>query len=523
MPVKINPNIEDLRLAWRRVNSDRPHRVFVNHPHLIAWIEYDLDRWLENLRSQLVVGYNPKQCQICQVPKQGFLLRPASFLDIEDEVIYTYLVGMLFEKIYAVLSEFQGDPDVAYQLNGQIGAVDWIQSDFLIWKQWRERSVTKLADNISYVVATDITGYYDNIDINRLLSDVRSAYGDSPTVQLLSQCLNHWAHPRGKGIPQGYSASDVLAKLYLNSVDQTLRNDGYTHLRYVDDIRIFMRSKREAKQAISRLSHLMHQRGLSLQSAKTELLTKSEAKTKFDGVTPIITDVQNQLFNEVRNILGLGEASISASQLTELLDHTTFSPPEVLERTFEERFSLSGADQFDKTLFHYLLTRLAKVGSRIAVDYCVETLRSRPEESDAVLRYLGVVGFESHQLDKMIAYFQSEEALYDFQLYQFIRWAYDKGLGDQRIIRMCRNFAFDQNRGYWLRGYSVAYLGRYGDGGDLELIENNYARLAADIEKADYVAAVYRQEKARRNAFYGRVQGDNDLVRRATELIKKGG
>ena len=74
-------------------------------------------------------------------------------------------------------------------------------------------------------------------------------------AKLLSACLNRWAEPRGKGIPQGRrSASDILAKLYLDSIDHNLRNEGFSHLRYVDDIRIFCGDIREAKRAVLKLS-----------------------------------------------------------------------------------------------------------------------------------------------------------------------------------------------------------------------------------------------------------------------------
>ena len=80
--------------------------------------------------------------------------------------------------------------------------------------------------------------------------------------------LNRWAQPRAKGIPQGFSASDILAKIYLNPIDRALRNGGFTHLRYVDDIRIFCKSRLEAKRGLLLLNDLMRKRGLNLQSAK---------------------------------------------------------------------------------------------------------------------------------------------------------------------------------------------------------------------------------------------------------------
>jgi hypothetical protein len=69
----------------------------------------------------------------------------------------------------------------------------------------------------AYVVMADITAFYENIDLGLLLSDLIEA------INQISSCLNKWAQVQGRGIPQGQSPSDILAKLYLNSIDQTLK------------------------------------------------------------------------------------------------------------------------------------------------------------------------------------------------------------------------------------------------------------------------------------------------------------
>jgi len=66
-------------------------------------------------------------------------------------------------------------------------------------------------------------------------------------------------------------------------------------------------------------------------------------------------------------------------------------PLAVLERAFRNYFAQAQDTEFDATLFHYLLTRLAATGSRIAADYCVSILSKRPEETEHVLRYLGKI------------------------------------------------------------------------------------------------------------------------------------
>src|SRR2546427_11485860 len=97
---------------------------------------------------------------------------------------------------------------------------------------------------------TDISGFYDAIDIATLLSDLRQMGAPEPLVEQLSSCLNRWADPLKTGIPQGQSASDVLAKVYLNSVDRNLQSMGHDHFRYADDFRVFCGVNVQAKKAL---------------------------------------------------------------------------------------------------------------------------------------------------------------------------------------------------------------------------------------------------------------------------------
>src|SRR5205814_4488384 len=159
-------------------------------------------------------------------------------LDLADEVVFNALIGHFLPHIWQAIRWSQGDPDIAYQLKPPVSNPAWISSGFRVWREWRQRSLDKLKKGIQFVVFADIAGFYENIDLPRLRSDL-AALGVDQTLldEVLMPSLNRWSHPRGKGIPQGYSASDILAKIYIAPVDRGLRNAGFTHLRYVDDMR----------------------------------------------------------------------------------------------------------------------------------------------------------------------------------------------------------------------------------------------------------------------------------------------
>lgn len=313
-PPSVAKNL-DLALAWRRVKLDRPARCFITHPYLFSWIESDLRGWLDGIRQKLAATYSPHDCLICRVPKGNWMVRPGSVLDVEDELVYNAILGNFHREIWKAIGWSQGDPDVAYHFQKSPTKPEWIESGFLVWEQWRTKSLAKLKKGIQFVVFADISAFYENIDLSRLSSDLRALGLDNDLIELLSRCLKRWSHPRDKGIPQGLSASDLLAKIYLNPIDRRLRNAGFKHLRYVDDIRIFCRNSLEAKRALLTLSELLRIRGLNVQTAKTEILRTDEARRKIDGVASVIEAIQTELSEELRSALSIEHSYASLAEI----------------------------------------------------------------------------------------------------------------------------------------------------------------------------------------------------------------
>jgi hypothetical protein len=511
----------NLDLAWKRSNLDHLDRCFVSHPHFERWVEQDQSRWLGALRTDLQAGYSPREAPNCFVLKPKWLLRQAAILERRDEVVYNALVGHLYHDIYDSLGVWQGDPDLAYLLRSDPDEVRWVRSGVSVWRQWREKSLARLNAGALWVVIADISGFYDNIALGILRSDLNSITGQRQCLDLLLKCLNRWAGASARGVPQGYSASDILAKVYLSPVDRALRLAGFDHLRYVDDVRIFCRSRLEAKRAILTLTAVLRQRGLSLQSAKTEILTADQARASIDGVSTVIAGLQRQLAKELREVDSSIGPYATVAELERFVEANPEAPaPSVLEKAFRERFATSSAVPFDKTLLHYLLTRLGKARSRAGVRYCLSLLRNRPEETQHSLRYLAQVQVTPAERCKILEYAGSDEAIYDHQLYLIVRWFFERQAWDPQLLSLCRRWAFDRNRASFLRSYALAVLGAAADPADLERIQTSYSECTSDTERADVAAALVGMELSRRNGFYGAIESDGDLVQRAVRLAR---
>ena len=76
---KVQAELLNLELAWKRVKLDIPDRVFTRNPFEVKLIEYDLASYLDDLNGRICNDtYNPNPANICDAPKGGWLVRPGS-------------------------------------------------------------------------------------------------------------------------------------------------------------------------------------------------------------------------------------------------------------------------------------------------------------------------------------------------------------------------------------------------------------------------------------------------------------
>lgn len=516
-------NLVDLQTAWRRVKFDIPDRVFIRHPYEIKLIELNLEDWLARLLEKVRNGtYSPDAIMVADVPKGRSAVRPAGHLAMADRTMYAACVGACFTNIHQTLRWSQGTVDFSYRLASDPADPGWISNSFTSWTDFRTKSLDKIASGIAYVIIADIAGYYENIDLSTLVSDLRQIGASVEAVDQLSVCLNRWAQVQGRGIPQGHSPSDILGKLYLNSIDLNLRNKGYSHFRYVADIRIFCRNLVEAKRAMVDLIVLLRQRGLSLQSSKSEIHRADEAKEIIDGVAPVINSVRERYIEEIISALGLDNPYISLSYAESLLaDYPEDAPLELIHEAYQTYFLDSSDDDFDTTLFRFLLKRLGKAKDNFAITDCITLIEKHPEETRNILSYFSSAEVVADVTEPIVHFLDSDNAVYQYQVYEIMEWfsTASDPLGES-VVRVARRFAFDRSQPLYLRCVCRKILGDFGSAADLELLQASYSDASSELERSEILCSLERMERGRRNAFLGRVRNGSDMVSRAVMFVR---
>jgi hypothetical protein len=321
-------------------------------------------------------------------------------------------------------------------------------------------------------------------------------------------------------VPQGLSASDVLAKVYLNPIDQGMVDAQINYIRYVDDMRLFCAEVPACKKALMFLTQSLRRRGLNLQSAKTEIVSAAQAKATIEGIAPIITEVQKQYRDFLLNTM----ESISPYMTIEDIDEKISpddAPVEVVREVFRQNF-IDKPGKFNKTLFHYLINRLGAQFDDYALTYCFGQLAAHPQETQALLDYIGKVRKFPRDFAPIEKFLESPDCIYDYQVYQIFRWLNSLDVSPSTaLVAIARRVTFDNAKPSYLRAVCRLVLQCHGTMADLERLEVSYGEAHEELERAQVLVSIKRLEIGRRNAFYGRVVGDGPLSERAIKMVKE--
>lgn len=171
------------------------------------------------------------------------------------------------------------------------------------WRNFLETSA-KAAEEFQFVIVCDISDFYSRVYHHRIENALKWLNKDADTVRRITEILKVFSGTVSYGLPVGGSASRLLAELALNSVDRLLRGEGVRFCRFVDDYRIFCRSKEEAYQRLILLSEKLFNEGLSLQKNKTRIITTKEFADEISFLLRV-EQTEDQNLTEEHKLLSL--------------------------------------------------------------------------------------------------------------------------------------------------------------------------------------------------------------------------
>lgn len=363
------------------------------------------NRFVDALAMDVKRGrYDPQQGYTVRVPKSFFSTRPASLLSLDDRVMYECLVSLLRPRIELhLLSQ-----DIVFWPRG-------IRSD----KLWPQFESSALRGSGGYVVASDISGFYESVDHRRLGERLVRATGKRLEVEALLEFLGRTMGAE-RGLPQGLEPSDPLATVYLAGLDFAMVRAGFAYTRHGDDIRISAATFDQARSAVLMIETQARNAGLLLNSHKTRILKAMTYELGLRSVEEAMTDTRSQLLSsKLKKIESDEEELVEAITSTgmdhlgwEFFYHGMISLTEVIEElrpalepsdievaasVFADTWSRrpGSSQELSSDVFHQRLVaslvRLAAGRSTAALGASGDILTGYPDKTEIVASYLMAV------------------------------------------------------------------------------------------------------------------------------------
>lgn len=293
-------SINNLELAWMRLKTDSSN-VFYKNYYRNLFSAYETT-FKENLKilSERLRGHSYKPLDILRfyVPKQSGLHRPITFLHLDDMIVYQAFGNVFLEEYIDQREDLENINVFSNILNRNIEKKIFL---FLKWQEGYVKFLKKIKkyyyNGNKWVAHFDLAAYYDTIDHGVLIDDFSE---DSEFKDLFQKCLGEWStHKKTKlkhGIPQGPTTSNLMAEFYLLPIDKALSENNFKYLRYMDDIKIYGKSREEVLNGIILLEKECKERGLIPQTTKYEIIQAKNIKE----ATGKFPSLKKQELNEIK-------------------------------------------------------------------------------------------------------------------------------------------------------------------------------------------------------------------------------
>lgn len=244
-----------LRDAWEKVRDNRGAPGADGET--IESFAVDADRHITQLREKLLDGtYRWSRLRRVTIPKKSGGLRELNIPGVRDRIVQTAIALVLTP----ILEPEMEEESYAYRAGRSV-------------KMAVEKVSGYYTEGFRWIVDADIDDYFDTVPHELLRGTLARHIDDPPLLDFIFSWLGS-CFPHGRGLPQGSPLSPLLANIYLDALDEGLKERGAVRLvRFADDFLLLCRKREAAEESLPAIAALLTDLGLRLHPEKTRIVS----------------------------------------------------------------------------------------------------------------------------------------------------------------------------------------------------------------------------------------------------------
>lgn len=272
------------------------------------------------------------------------------------------------------------------------------------WKKMQSK-IYNFNEEKELIIVTDLSNYYDSIDIRELRKVFTSLSKISEVIiDLVFRIIEEisWKPDylpySGRGLPTtNIEGIRLLAHSFLFEIDDVIKqktNNSFT--RWMDDIVIGVDSKKQAIEIISSISDMLKTRGLALNLSKTNIYNDTNGFYHFQIK-------ENRYIDSIEN--------------TKITDPDYKAISSELYKRFKQHFKDQGAKYWDKIAKRYITT-FGRLNSEKLLNDLPKIYIDYPGLRQNLIYYLSKVGYKKKSAENILNIVKNIDVFDDISLYQ---------------------------------------------------------------------------------------------------------
>ncbi|UMY53104.1 RNA-directed DNA polymerase [Paenibacillus peoriae] len=394
--------------VWRKIVRSQLRSLDLKDLYDHYDFNFNIEERAASIRNDILGGtYKVSQPLIYRIEKKLGVCRHLVTPQPTDALVFQVLVENISESILAK----QPSKNAFYSRDKHSVGKPHDSDDYNFnWRsQWKklQKQIYKFSDEKELIIVTDLSNYYDSIDLKELRK-VFTSYTqiNEVIIDLVFKIIEDisWKPDylpySQRGLPTtNIEGVRLLAHSFLFEIDDIIMqktNNSFT--RWMDDIIIGIDSKKQGIETISVISDMLKSRGLALNLSKTNIYGEKEAYYHFQI--------------EANRYIDMVE-----KKLKEETDFKDFYKE--LDKRFTNHFKEKnkGAKYWDKIAKRYITLygklnykKLLKKLPKIYVDY--------PVLRENLIKYLNNIGYCEETSQNVLEIMKTIDIFDDRSLYQ---------------------------------------------------------------------------------------------------------